>query len=136
MAKVTYAQMTGIKSVLESWWTVKGLPWPFLQQLSAVAQVIVANTDTFEKMRQKFIADYVEKDEDGTAKFQDGVPMFTDPKTADAEWGKLIAIEFDCPTLATDELATHADKLGITLGAMLTIKPLLVDTLATVSNGN
>ena len=126
MAKVTYAQMTGIKSVLESWWTVKGLPWAFLQQLDTVAQVIATNAETFEKMRKKFIDDYALKNADGTpVADEDGAIKFEDQENADAEWGKLVTSEFECPTLPADCLSENADKLGITLGIMRTIKPII-----------
>ena len=126
MAKVTYAQIPGIKAVLESWWTVKGLPWPFLQQLDTVAQVVATNNETFEKMRQKFIKEYAQTDDSGNPVSDDnGIIVLADQDLADAEWGKVVAVEFDCPTLAADDLSFNSEKLGITLGTMRVLKPII-----------
>jgi hypothetical protein len=129
MAKVTYAQMPGIKSVLESWWAVKGLPWALLQRLDTVAQVIATNADTFEKMRKKFIDDYAQKGEDGNPIIgDDGAVELADADQANEEWAKMVALEFDCPTLPADDLSANAEKLGITLGIMRTLKPIIAES--------
>lgn len=129
MAKVTYAQMAGIKAVLESWWNVKGLPWPFLQQLDTVAQAIAVGGETFDKLRKKFIDDYAQKGEDGNPIIgDDGAVELADADQANEEWAKMVALEFDCPTLPADDLSANAEKLGITLGIMRTLKPIIAES--------
>ena len=118
--------MPGIKAVLDSWWNTKGLPWSFLQQLDTVAQVIATNGETFEKMRQKFIKEYAKMDGDGKpVTDEDDAVVFDDPERANAEWANLLAVEFDCPTLGADDLNSSSDKLGITLGIMRVLKPII-----------
>ena len=126
MAKVSYGQMPGIKAVLDSWWNTKGLPWSFLQQLDTAAQVIATNIETFEKMRQKFIKEYAKMDSNGKpVTDEDDAVVFDDPERANAEWANLLAVEFDCPTLGADDLNSSSDKLGITLGIMRVLKPII-----------
>jgi len=130
MAKVTYAQMAGVKAVLESWWNVKGLPWAFLQQLDTVAQAIAASSETFDKLRKKFIDEYATKGEDGEPVISDnGVVTLDDPELADAEWANLLATEFDCPTLRSTDVEANAEKLGLTLGTLRTIKPVVEEII-------
>lgn len=130
MAKVTYAQMAGVKAVLDSWWNVKGLPWSFLQQLTTVAQSVDASSETFNKFRKKFIDEYAAKDEDGAPVISDdGIVTLGDPEVADAEWAKLLATEFDCPTLRSCDVEANAEKLGLTLGALRTIKPVIEEII-------
>lgn len=132
MAKVTYAEMLSIKALLESWWATKGLPWTFLQQLDNVAQVVAMNFETYDKMRLKFIDEHAKKGEDGeplTKKDKDGNStgeiVFIDAEVATAQWRELMAVSFDCPTLASDDLSNQAEKLSITLGVMRILKPII-----------
>ena len=130
MAKVTYAQMPGIKAVLDSWWNLKGLPWPFLQQLTTVAQSIDASSETFNKLRKKFIDEYAARGEDESPIItDDGVVTLSDPAVADAEWVKLLATEFDCPTLRSCDVEANAEKLGLTLGTLRQIKPVIEEII-------
>jgi len=130
MAKVTYAQMAGVKAVLELWWNVKGLPWAFLQQLDTVAQAIAVGGETFDKLRKKFIDEYAVKDEYGEPVISDnGAVTLDDPELADAEWAKLLATEFDCPTLRSTDVEANAEKLWLTLGTLRTIKPVVEEVI-------
>lgn len=130
MAKVTYAQIPGIKAVLDSWWNVKGLPWPFLQQLTAIAQSVDASSETFNKFRKKFIDEYAAKDKDGNPIVnEDGTLTLDDSEVADIEWASMIMVEFDCPTLRSCDVEANAERLGLTLGTLRTIKPVIEEVI-------
>ena len=58
----------------------------------------------------------------------DGAVELADADQANEEWAKMVALEFDCPTLPADDLSANAEKLGITLGIMRTLKPIIAES--------
>lgn len=135
MAKVKYGQIQQIEAVLNQWWDVKGLPWAFLQQVDSVIAAIAQSKATFERMKQKLIDDYAEKDEAGqvvTIRDADGkstgIPSFGDNQAlVDAAWLELVNTEFDCPALPAAQLERNAAALGLTLAAYGMIKPVVAE---------
>lgn len=139
MLKVKYGQIQQIENVLNQWWNIKGLPWAFLQQVDGVISAIAAGNSTFEKMKQKLIDDYAEKDNEGQVvivKDADGnptgAPSFGDNGAlVDEKWQELVSTEFDCPALPAALLEANAETLGMTLASMRMIKPIIAQEPAT-----
>lgn len=134
MATVTYAQLPEARAVIDSWWNVKGLPMPFLQQLKRVARCLGKNHEDFEELRKKLVDEYAQKDEDGQPimrKDKDGkptdAPLWTDKAALDAAWKELIGCTFDCPTLNIADLEDNAEKLGLALLHLTALDPIIVE---------
>lgn len=135
MVKVKFGEIHLIEAVLLQWWNIKGLPWPFLQQVDNVITAIAAGKETFEKMKHKMIDDYAEKDEAGEiVRVTDedgretGIPSFGENQAeVDALWNELTATTFDCPSLAASTLKDCAETLGLTLATLRMIKPIVAE---------
>lgn len=133
MTKVKFGEIATVEAVLLQWWNVKGLPWALLQQVDSVITAVAAGKETFDKMKHKLIDDYAEKGADGQVAMvvdadgrETGVPSFGDNQAkVDELWEELTATEFDCPTIPAQMLADNAEKLGLTIGTMRMIKPLV-----------
>lgn len=139
MAKVKFIQIQSIMAVLAGselnpgWWNIKGLSWELLRQVSDAIESLEKSSATFEKMKQKLIDDYAEKDEAGQiVRIKDadgnltGTPSFGEnQRLVDEAWIELINTEFECPALQATLLERHAEPLGLTLATYGMIKPIV-----------
>lgn len=143
MVSVKYSQIRGIIKVCDQWWSVKGLPFALLQKVEAAISVVLTNSATMEKMKTKLVDENVLRDGDGNPVVilkADGTPAIAidengeqttlpdfgpNKATVDAEWERIMELAFDCPSIPAQMLDENAEKLGLTLGTMRMIKPLV-----------
>lgn len=133
MVKIKFGEIHPIETVLLQWWNIKGLPWAFLQQVDNVTTAIATGKETFDKMKNKMIDDYVEKDDAGQVVMNHdangqstGIPSFGENQTkVDDLWDELTATTFDCPFIPAQMLEDNAEKLGLTLATLRMIKPIV-----------
>jgi hypothetical protein len=130
---VKYDSIYSIDDVLKKWWSLEGLPWRLLQQAAEVTAATTEAGATLSRLSQKLVADYARKGDDGKPlriKDEQGneTPLwdFGDNKaTADAEWQKIMALEFECPTLSPALLDENSEKLGLTLEVATKLRPVI-----------
>lgn len=131
MAKVKYFQIEGLTSVLASWWNIKGVDWELLQQAEATAAGVAEASETFNKLRKKLIDEYVQRDDNGDqltradAAGNEILDFGDNQARVDAEFAHISALEFDCPVLSAELVKANREALGVTLGVMRMIKPVL-----------
>ena len=131
MAKVKYAHIEGLTSVLASWWNVKGVDWELLQQADATTACVTEASETFNKLRKKLIDEYVQRDDSGDqltrtdAAGNEILDFGANQTTVDAEFAAISALEFDCPVLSAELVKANREALGVTLGVLRMIKPVL-----------